>query len=378
MEVFRHIRYATAKRFEEPVLAELSTVGAIADKPTACYQNALRLGFLLGDTEPLSLTEDCQFLSIWTPSCEGDYPVLVWIHGGAYIAGTGEEAAYDGAELCRQGNMVVVTISYRLGVFGYLYNEEKGVVNLGLKDQLMALRWVKAHIARFGGDPEKITLAGHSAGGHSVAAILSSCNEPLFRRAIIQSAPLSMRSSRQDGNTLFRQFLNAAGKPLEELTSDETLEAQKTVLSYSKSMMPLGPIEPDFTGKTTVGSLGKVLVTWQKDDAAPFVALALKHQQHFGNAIDKIATHFATKKVFGAPAKQYAKALNAQGVPAEVRCLDWRPQGSPFGACHFLELALLFGSWKRWEGTKMLGQTSYTEWEDRSKQLRAEWISFIE
>jgi len=80
----------------------------------------------MGEREESELAEDCHFLNVWTPSREGKHPVLVWIHGGAYLAGSSEEAAYDGSALCEQGDIVVVTVSYRLGIFGYLYDEEKG------------------------------------------------------------------------------------------------------------------------------------------------------------------------------------------------------------------------------------------------------------
>lgn len=376
MEIFRHIGYAKAERFRPPVLLPLSE-GTNTARPSACPQRPFRLGFVMGEREHCALSEDCHDLNIWTPSKEGKHPVLVWIHGGAYVAGTGEEAAYDGAALCEQGEIVVVTISYRLGIFGYLYDAEKGIVNLGLQDQIMALRWVKENIGRFGGDSDLITVAGQSAGGHSVAAILSSCKEPLFRKAIIQSAPLGMKTSRKDGSALLDKVKTIASKPLEELTMDELLEVQGSILSQSRSLMPFSPLEPDFSGKVAIPSLEKVLVTWQKDDASPFVAMKLGHQDRFGSVIDRVATKVASEAVFGAPSKKYAKALRAAGIQTEAICMDWRPEGSPFGACHCLELALLFGSWERWNGVRMLGVTSREEWEKQGRALRSKWIAFI-
>ena len=377
MEVFRHIEYAKAERFKDPVLLPFSE-GENKAIPSACPQRPFRLGFLMGEREYCDLSEDCLTLNIWTPSKIGKYPVLVWIHGGAYVAGTGEEAAYNGAALCEQGEIVVVTVSYRLGVFGYLYDAENGMDNLGLKDQTMALRWVKENIGRFGGDPNNITVAGQPAGGHSVAAILSSCKDSLFKKAIIQSAPLRMKASRNDGESLLKRVRKAATKPLEEMTMDELLDVQKTVLSQSRSLMPFSPVEPDFSGKVTVPSLEKVLVTWQKDDASPFVAMKLGHEERFGSVIDRIVTMFASNVVFGTPAKKYVKALQNAGVRAEAYCLDWRPKGSPFGACHCLELTLLFGSWERWKEARILGRISRDEWEKKGVALRAKWISFVQ
>ena len=372
MEVYKHIRYATAGRFEEPIQARYSEGTAVLTQTKGCPQGPFRLNFLMGEPEPMTLSEDCLFLNIWTPSRTGRYPVLVWIHGGAYVAGSGEEAAYDGGALCLQGNMVVVTISYRLGAFGYLYSEEVGIRNLGMKDQITALRWVKTNIARFGGDADRVTV-----GGHSVAAIIASCREPLFRKAIIQSAPLDMCTGRKDGKALYSMMLKAAGKPLDALSADELLEAQKSAIKQSRSMMPFSPVDPDFSGRVSVPSLESVLVTWQKDDASPFVALALKHQDCYGSFIDRIATRAASQKVFGRPAKRYARALTAAGTPTETLCMDWRPKGSPFGACHCLELSLLFGSWERWKGAKMLGKTSKKEWGEKANKLRERWIEFI-
>ncbi len=375
MEVYKHIRYATAGRFEEPIQAGFSAGTAVLAQPTGCPQGHFRLNFLMKEPEPMILSEDCLFLNIWTPLRAGKYPVLVWIHGGAYVAGSGEEAAYDGGALCLQGNIVVVTISYRLGAFGYLYNEEDGICNLGMKDQIAALRWVKANIARFGGDADRITVAGQSAGGHSVAAIIASCNEPLFHKAIIQSAPLGMCTKRKDGKALYDMMLKAAGKPHKALSADELLDVQNKVIKQSRSMMPFSPVAPDFSGRVSVPSLESVLITWQKDDASPFVALALGHEDGFGSIIDRIATRAASRKVFALPAMRYARALAAAGIPTETCCLDWHPKGSPFGACHCLELSLLFGSWERWQGARMLGQTSRREWEEKAIELRERWIS---
>lgn len=375
MEVFRHIRYATAQRFKEPVMAAFSEGDNTQSVPTACAQLPFRLDFLMGESEPMEMSEDCHFLTIWTPSKQGKYPVLVWIHGGAYIAGSGEESAYDGALLCKQGDIVVVNISYRLGIFGFLHSKEKNIVNLGLKDQIMALRWIKQHIEQFGGDPGNITVAGQSAGGYSVAAIMATCSEPLFKKAIIQSAPLMVQPLKVD--SLYHQCEEYAGKALETMTTDDLLAVQHIVMKKSKSMMPFSPIDFDLSGKKLMPKLEKVLITWQKDDAAPFVAMKLNHRKNFGKTIDKIATRISTNLVFEKTAKKYAKMLRKRGIDAEIQCLDWRPCGSPFGACHCLELSLLFGTWKRWESAKMLGDTSQEEFNARGEQLRNKWIAYI-
>lgn len=144
--------------------------------------------------EPMS--EDCLYLNIWTPaqSLEGRLPVMFWIHGGAFVTGYGHSAHFDGEHFARQG-VILVTINYRLNIFGWMVHPElsaenqRGISgNYGLMDQIAALRWVKRNIMAFGGDPDKITIAGQSAGAMSVNCLLHS---PVvrgdFRGAIMQS-----------------------------------------------------------------------------------------------------------------------------------------------------------------------------------------------
>lgn len=130
-------------------------------------------------------------------------PVMVWIHGGFYLTGGSEDHRYDVSSLALAGDVVVVKISYRLGAEGYIWHPERGVANLGLEDQKTALRWIRRHIASFGGDPDNVTVFGQSAGAHSIASLIASADdvepitnvprfggEPLFHRAILQSPPL--------------------------------------------------------------------------------------------------------------------------------------------------------------------------------------------
>jgi para-nitrobenzyl esterase len=132
--------------------------------------------------------EDCLHLNVWTPAADGARrPVLVWIHGGAFIGGTACTPLYDGARLAARG-VVVVTLNYRVGLLGFLHAD--GVpANLGLRDQLAALAWVQREITRFGGDPASVTVFGESAGAGSLCALLAMpAARGLFRRAIVQSA----------------------------------------------------------------------------------------------------------------------------------------------------------------------------------------------
>ncbi|GAB3680510.1 carboxylesterase family protein [Salinisphaera aquimarina] len=144
-----------------------------------------------------STDEDCLFLNIYTPKADGSYPVMVWIHGGAFVTGSGG-ANYNPLRLVDK-DVVVVTINYRLGAFGFLAHpaltaasEDAGSGDYGLMDQQAALQWVQDNIANFGGDPDNVTVFGESAGGHSVLSQLASpAAAGLFDQAIVESGAYS-------------------------------------------------------------------------------------------------------------------------------------------------------------------------------------------
>ncbi len=141
-----------------------------------------------------AFSEDCLYLNIWTPRLAPDarLPVMVWIHGGANRGGWSFEPNYQGARLAARGDVIVVTIAYRLGVFGFFGHPQlRGAAapaNFGLLDQVAALRWVRDHIAQFGGEPGNVTVFGESAGGSNIGYLVSlPAARDLFRRAISQS-----------------------------------------------------------------------------------------------------------------------------------------------------------------------------------------------
>jgi len=376
MKTYRHIRYASAARGQEPQLADYkpSPQGA----PCACPQNKFRLDFVMGAAAPLLQSEDCHFLTVYTPALEGEHlPVAVWFHGGAYVAGSAEETTYDAAALAEEGHIVVVAVSYRLGAFGYLHDEAGGMVNLGLKDQITALRWVQRHIAAFGGDPTRVTIAGQSAGGHSVATVIAHTDEPLFAQVVIQSAPLAMQTGSSEAMRIFHGFSALLGKPFIAATTEDILAAQRQYMAHSRSMMPFSPLNPRFFELPPNPALRRVWITYQLEDASPFVAMALHHETRFGNILDRLATRIATAKVFARPAMRYARCLQQHGVETSVQCLDIQPAGSPFGACHCLELAWLFGSWQRWQAAPMIGSMSQSKWQQQSRLFRRQWIGFV-
>ncbi len=190
-----------------------------------CMQDpnrAARLG-----APPTPMSEDCLYLNVWTPakSPHERLPVMVWIYGGAYVLGTTSRPLYDGAQLAKRG-VVVVSIAYRLGAFGFLADPELSAEsprhvsgNYGLRDMIAGLKWVRSNIARFGGDPVSVTIFGQSAGGAAVSMLAQSpLAEGLFQRAISESganfAPPKRANEWYPGAPAYRplSFAEAAGQ----------------------------------------------------------------------------------------------------------------------------------------------------------------------
>lgn len=199
LDEFKGIPYATPPigtlRWKPPQpVAAWKGVRAADHFGPRCMQRAV-FGDMVFRSDGMS--EDCLYLNVWTPSLapgKKKLPVLVYFYGGGFMAGDGSEPRYDGASLAQQG-IVTVTVNYRLGVFGFLAlpalaseSPHHAAGNYGLLDQVAALRWVHRHIAAFGGDPDRVTIAGESAGSMSVSALMASpLSKGLMQRAIGES-----------------------------------------------------------------------------------------------------------------------------------------------------------------------------------------------
>ena len=159
--------------------------------------------------------EDCLCLNVWTPAADsGKRPVLVWLHGGGFEAGSGSSLLYDGTHLARRGDVVVLTVNHRLGIFGHCHLEDlfgeafAGSANAGYLDVVAALRWVNANIAQFGGDPDNVTVLGQSGGGRKVSLLTASnMARGLFHRGIVQSGSHLRLMSRARANELSERLL---------------------------------------------------------------------------------------------------------------------------------------------------------------------------
>jgi para-nitrobenzyl esterase len=204
--------------------------------------------------------EDCLTLNVWSPAADDRRrPVMVWIHGGGFASGSG--SAYDGALLASTGDIVIVTINYRLGVFGFVNfgdvlgddapdgdrsgDSPRGFEgNLGLRDQIAALRWVRDHIAAFGGDPDRVTVAGQSAGGISVSLLmLSPAAQPLFHGAIVQSGAPSLIHDAATSRRVARMYLeelqvDAAVSPAAKTLADTATPTAATATATTTTPNP--------------------------------------------------------------------------------------------------------------------------------------------
>lgn len=142
-------------------------------------------------TTPVPNSEDCLYLNIWTPAASGKRPVMVWMHGGGFSAGSGNWNWWCGQHLAAGQDVVVVTLNHRLNIFGYLYAPDQGIApNLGMQDIVAALNWVRTNIGDLGGDPGNVTIFGQSGGGMKVSTLMAMPSaRGLFHKAIVQSGP---------------------------------------------------------------------------------------------------------------------------------------------------------------------------------------------
>ncbi|OME88721.1 MULTISPECIES: carboxylesterase/lipase family protein [Paenibacillus] len=168
-----------------------------------CLQPIESTSSMLGGGVTKTVSEDCLYLNVWAPlnTPAEPLPVMVWIHGGTFITGSGSLPSYNGTSFVLRGDVIVVTINYRLGPLGFLHLSPYGesfASNTGLLDQIAALQWVRDHIEAFGGDPKRVTVFGESAGSMSIAALLAMpAAKGLFQRAIMESGAAQVMAPEQ-------------------------------------------------------------------------------------------------------------------------------------------------------------------------------------
>ena len=263
--VFKGIRYGAPtggpNRFMPPqapqpwtAIQEASSYGnsCIQSNPHPAAPRTLAAHIPPGPARPkLPESEDCLFLNVWTQGLNdgGKRPVMVWLHGGAFISGSASDPVVDGANLARRGNLVCVGINHRLNVFGYCNLADFGdrrfshSGNAGMLDIVAALTWVRENIERFGGDPGGVTIFGESGGGQKVSMLLA-CppSRGLFHRAIIESGPGVKMLERADANRhaqlLLQELQVANPEQLQEVAAERLLAAYFAVVAKLPPPVP--------------------------------------------------------------------------------------------------------------------------------------------
>ncbi|MBN1662457.1 MAG: carboxylesterase/lipase family protein [Deltaproteobacteria bacterium] len=221
----------------------------------------------LGESIALPQREDCLVLNLWTKAAGdgGKRPVMVWLHGGGYAAGSGSSAIYNGTGLVKRGDVVVVTINHRLNVFGHLYLDEiageafAGSGNAGILDVVLALTWVRDNIAAFGGDPGNVTIFGESGGGRKVSLLLTMPTaKGLFHKGIIQSSPALRGLNPKTATGVAERLLAHLDIKTNEIEKLQNIPAQQ--LLEAVMTMPLGTkVRPEAMGAGSLMSFMPVV-----------------------------------------------------------------------------------------------------------------------
>ena len=392
---FRGVRFATAERFKPPVpvtswfgVYDATSYGAQCPQSSSMLERALGGG-------SLAASEDCLSLNVFTPACDDRArPVVVWIHGGAFTTGTGSTPWYHGGALATRGDVVVVTINYRLGVFGF-----SGRTNCGLRDQVVALQWVQACIASFGGDPAAVTIMGESAGGASVVALMATPGAAgLFHHAVAMSPSLKQLRSGERADEALAEFLTVA----EAASLDELRDAPVDLLIDVQSKI-LAPTTAGFTGfspccdgdfvtlpilETAVVNPIPFVIGTTRDEMRLFHAFdpavialdevaLLDHaerrfpgrgehavDQYRGARIDadvpRLYSAILTDEVFRRPMLAFADARAAAGMPTWTYWFTWASPAfdGVLGSCHAVDIPFAFHNFDRDGVEQFIGNDS--------------------
>ncbi|GAA1850131.1 carboxylesterase family protein [Pseudonocardia ailaonensis] len=376
---------------------------------------ALDLTPLLGGYRP---GDDYLTVDVWAPAERRggpDLPVMVFVHGGAFMSGEPGAAAYDGTALARAG-VVLVSVTYRLGVEGFL-PLEGGASNTGLRDQLAALRWVQDNAAAFGGDPGNVTVFGESAGGMSIGSLLGSpLSAGLFRRAIVQSGGAEMERSLPVMQAFAGRVAAELGVPA---TADgfrsrsvaDALEVQGRLLGPAAGDLrePDG-VDPGFGLGVYCPVVGDdvlpgrpienlsdvdVMLGWNSEEirlyTVPTGAIDALTEEQAAAALGALHPRAAELLAAGtgSPGERYTEALTelvfagparrlAAALPGTTHVYEFGYRSSAFGgrlgACHGVELPFVFGTLERCSGPTALAGEDPPE--ALAREATAAWVAF--
>jgi para-nitrobenzyl esterase len=343
-----------------------------------------------------SYDEDCLYLNVWTPGLIGHRPVLVWIYGGGFDSGSAAPPMTDGAALSRQTGAVVVAANYRVGALGYLHLADlggpgwAGCSNLGLQDQVAALRWVRDNIAAFGGDPGNITVAGESAGAFSIGSLLAvPAAAGTFHKAILSSGSTERIFDADTGTAIAADLLAALGlgmvDDLLDVPAEKILDVQSAVIDtdvgrrnlpggrswgvvLDGTVLPRHPYHAVTEGTTAgiglliganrdemrlfqamqgpayapAGEQALLAEMRRADVASPERLLAAYRNRDPQADLAGLRTLFLTDAVYRLPASRLAAAQAAAGGRAYAYLFAAGPLGPELGACQGADLPMIF------------------------------------
>jgi para-nitrobenzyl esterase len=383
-----------------------------------------------GRDDPKIRDEACLTLTVWAPSTvpAGGLPVMVWIPGGAFVYGAGQLQLYNGSRLAANGNVVVVNVTYRLGVFGGFELSDLGPGfddNLCLRDQLAALEWVRDNIAGFGGDPGRVTVFGESAGATSVLALLASpASRGLFTRAIAQSPALPLIADRATRAAQARRFLERLDVTVDEVRSlpqralrraaghlqGESAERTPVLaygLTHGVDLLPHHPIEAARIGAVSSAPLiigtnshEASMFAWGKPPMLPTTRESIDgyFARTAPDARDRVLRAYpdfprrralvavGSDAMFGAPTWAFADAYSGRGPTYAYRFdhTTWTLMMLGLGATHGSEIVHIQHSYGSYLGRKLhplgrrvqpsVGRRMQRTWLDfATGRLGAEW-----
>ncbi|KAM3434628.1 hypothetical protein MY4824_005307 [Beauveria thailandica] len=438
----RGVRYARATRFQPPQPIEpWAGIVDCTSPASICPQLPSRLEALNGPiTAGHAMSEDCLHVSVCAPATTRPettpatlLPVIAFLHGGGYTSGGGDLDVYSGADLAGPApparspgvppppgggdpavssgadlaapaaGVVYVGITYRLGILGYQPIQGTAPGNLGLLDQMAALRWIRDNVGSFGGDAQQITLAGASAGADSIYCLFAADGgETLFRRAILQSAPLGVR--RMDRGAMVEALDHAAqdalggggGGPVDAAaTPDELLRVQKKLALASRGfealLMPFAPTlghaplcisESEFTARVQ-RALERIplFIGYCRDEGVAFEAIFNGIHSDARPAIPTTTTSsvvdLISRSWFQDDADRLWEETRAAGGDPWFYELAVAPAGSPFKAAHTMEMAFILGGWDAWKNAPMLkGSDAEALVKTVGAEVKKLWVAF--
>ncbi|MEQ1605402.1 MAG: carboxylesterase/lipase family protein [Pyrinomonadaceae bacterium] len=398
INVFKGIRYGadtSARRFMAPLPPD--------------KWNDIKEAVEYGPSSPQSgrggdkQSEDCLFLNVFTPSLRdgGKRPVMFYIHGGAYSGGSGSSPLYDGVNLCKRGDVVVVSINHRLNAFGYLYLARFGGVefadsgNAGQLDIILALQWVKENIAEFGGDPNRVMVFGQSGGGAKIATMMAMPSaKGLFHRAATMSGQQVTACGTLNGTLRAKAILDALKLTPQNTHEIRTMPFQRIVevLNTKDPVLPFGgvnfapaldernllrhPFYPDSPAQSNKipmiignthdetraflgGDESNFTVTWEQlpDKLIPNMRVDIQPEvviKKYRKLYPKLTASDLLFKITTASRSWRGAIIEAEeraksGFPAYAYQLDWVSprEGGKFGAPHGAEIQLVFDNIKK-------------------------------